>query len=504
MTHGRAAAAAAGLFALALATRAWHATTQNLWLDEVITARIATTPLAVLRAPADPDLIQPTVWLSPLYYALLKGWLALVPGPDDAALRLLSVLVGALTVVVIAAAIAALAGARAGLLAGGLAALSPFHVWYSQEVRPYVVLLLFGTLAVGALHRGLSTGGRGAWLLFVAASLAAAYTHPIGVLVAALAVVDGALEGVWRDPARRRWLVSALAAIGVGLLPAGVGLLARGGNLLGDPRGAGLADLLYVFYAFAAGFSLGPPTAALRTEPLAALRAAAPVIVAVGLLFGMPLAVAVWSTRGRQRARLLAWLLVPLGAPLLLAWLSGNPINARYAILAFPAFVGLLAVGVLHLAARWPVPAAAVAGGLAALMLASLWNLHHDARYAKEDCRGVAALLAARAGPDDVVLVNAGYMQAAVSYYYPGPAPVVPMPRPSLPMDEPVVRAELETALRDREDVWLVLTRTFHGDRDGRLPVLLAERFTEAGRTELAGATVVHFTKGNLTATRHE
>src|SRR5690606_32328402 len=291
-------------------------------------------------------------------------------------------------------------------------------------------------------------------------------------------------------------------AIGIGLLPAAAIVLARGGNLRPDPRGAGLADLLYVLYAFAAGFSLGPPSTTLRTAPLAALTAAAPVIAAVAVAFGAPLAAAALTLRGTPRGRLLAWLLVPLGLPLLAAWLSGNPVNARYAILAFPAFVGLLAVGVLAIAARWPLPGLALAGGVATLMLAALWNLHHDPRYAKEDCRGVAALLAARAQPEDVVLVNAGYMGVAVRYYYPGPAPVVPIWYPDASTDEPGVRAELDAAVRNRDDVWLVLTRTFHGDRTGRLPALLAERFSEASRTELAGATVVHFTHGNVTATR--
>ena len=58
----------------------------------------------------------------------------------------------------------------------------------------------------------------------------------------------------------------------------------------------------------------------------------------------------------------------------------------------------------------------------------SLANLYFDPTYAKEDCRSLATTLAAETTGDDLVIVNAGYMASAVSYYYPGPARVVGYP----------------------------------------------------------------------------
>ena len=84
----------------------------------------------------------------PLYYALLHGWTAIL-GTGPAALRLLSVVVGVLTIPLLYLVARRMFTRRVALLATFLLTISPLHVYYSQEVRMYglVALLSVGILA---------------------------------------------------------------------------------------------------------------------------------------------------------------------------------------------------------------------------------------------------------------------------------------------------------------------------------------------------------------------
>ena len=115
---------------------------QPLWWDEGYSVWFATHPLAQMAALTAQD-IHP-----PLYYALLHGW-ALLLGTSPAALRLLSVAVGVLTIPLLYWAARRMLAARAALLAALLLTINPLHVYYSQEVRMYglVALLSVGILA---------------------------------------------------------------------------------------------------------------------------------------------------------------------------------------------------------------------------------------------------------------------------------------------------------------------------------------------------------------------
>src|SRR5262249_42969190 len=138
-----------------------------------------------------------------------------------------------------------------------------------------------------------------------------------------------------------------------------------------------------------------------------------------------------------------------------------------------------------------PAARTIAAGVISALIVTlsawSLHNLHSDPRYAKEDCRDLGVFLAAHAAADDVVIVNAGYMAAAVQYYYPGAARVVGYPRAGPMPDAERVRRDLGVMLAGHRGVWLVLTRTFHGDRNGLLRRLLTATFREDAELRFPG-----------------
>ncbi len=117
---------------------------KGMWLDEAFSVWLARQPLGQMSA-----------WLvridqhPPLYYTLLHFWLYL--GDTAGLVRLLSALLGTLTIPVLYLLGRRLLGPSAGLLAALILALSPFHVRFAQETRMYTLLALSASLAMLAL-----------------------------------------------------------------------------------------------------------------------------------------------------------------------------------------------------------------------------------------------------------------------------------------------------------------------------------------------------------------
>jgi len=166
----------------AFALRLMHLGQQSLWYDETVSVYLAGQPAAALIAHTARD-IHP-----PLYYLLLRGWLLLAGYPTGQAdptghglefmAAFLSLCFGVLLVPLTwqLARRLGLASLSAGL-AALLIALSPFGVWYSQEVRMYTLGACLGVIVLLAalpfLRRTASPGRlRRAALLYALAAAA--------------------------------------------------------------------------------------------------------------------------------------------------------------------------------------------------------------------------------------------------------------------------------------------------------------------------------------------
>lgn len=458
--------------AVALAVRLFRLNFQSLWLDEVLTYLNSQTSLHQLVV--DP-VVDPNI--PPLYYVLIH-WVLLL-GRDEVALRLPSVVAGVLTVPLVFALGRRWLGAAAGAAAAVLLAISPFHVWYSQEARPYALLLLLGVAAMWLLERLRDDPTRrGERVAFVLVAAATFYCHTVAI---PLLVVLAGYAGLTADPGRRReWLVT-FAAVGLVAAPALLRLLlipptvSANSQYRFDPAHVG-----YTFWAFGTGFSLGPNLIELRTQGVASLREH-------GLLIGAASAVlAVVLFAGARRLRtapaavrgvLAAWLFFPVAFAVLGTLITKHPYNVRYAILAFPPFVLCLAAGLTGFRARTARIAAAAA--LVTVSALSLANYFSDPSYQREDNRGAARFLQAHARPGDLVIVSAGYTAVPLRHYpLPAGLDLVPYParraedRPSLGaafVRGDRVADDLETLVGGREAFWVFLSRTFHSDPEGRI-----------------------------------
>lgn len=174
-----------GLAVVAFLIRLQQAQGQGLWLDE------STSLMAALEPTPQQALISATlheVGHPPLYNLLLWGWIHLFSSVDGA--RLLSVVAGTAAVALAMALAWIFWGRGAGLVAGVLGALSPWQVYYSNEIRVYAIESALGIVSLIALWRAASRGRRLDWAIYSLSAIAFGWSD----LVAAFALLG---QGLW-------------------------------------------------------------------------------------------------------------------------------------------------------------------------------------------------------------------------------------------------------------------------------------------------------------------
>jgi 4-amino-4-deoxy-L-arabinose transferase-like glycosyltransferase len=121
----------------------------------------------------------------------MKVWIELF-GDSEISIRLPSLLCGLASLVVLFALTRAWFDRRTALLATVLMALSPVHVWHSQEAKNNMLLMFLTLLTVYGLERVRKHNRRRDWLLFVTSAILGLWTNHF-----ALWVVSSAFLWVW-------------------------------------------------------------------------------------------------------------------------------------------------------------------------------------------------------------------------------------------------------------------------------------------------------------------
>ncbi len=173
--------ALAGIVVLGAALRLYGLDRQSLWNDEL--GVIQDVGLPSLR---DVFMFGPEPSLVPGYWAFMYLWTHAV-GTSEVAMRLPSALLGIATIPAMFALGRRWYGRCEGLIAAAITAVAWMPLYYSQEARPYAMLLLGAALSaawltdvVVPLRAGIAPG-RGALIRYVGAAIVTAYSHYFGV-----------------------------------------------------------------------------------------------------------------------------------------------------------------------------------------------------------------------------------------------------------------------------------------------------------------------------------
>jgi 4-amino-4-deoxy-L-arabinose transferase-like glycosyltransferase len=133
---------------IAFLLRLINLNTRPLWYDEAFAVLFAEKGFSAMMYGTLTQVQGAAADVHPIaYYSILNLWMQFV-GQSPFAVRMLSVFVGAITVAAVYAVAKELFSKRAALVAMLLTALSPFHVYYSQEARMYAPLALGCVLVV--------------------------------------------------------------------------------------------------------------------------------------------------------------------------------------------------------------------------------------------------------------------------------------------------------------------------------------------------------------------
>lgn len=301
--------------AVAAALRLHELGEWSLWVDEAHTYRDATLPLL-----DDPHAFVRShrVWY-PLSFLLVRGMLALGAAEhSEFWLRLPFACLGILSVPVLAVALRTFAEARVAMLTALLCALSPWHLYWSQNARGYVLVFLLAPIAAALWWQGWSRRSRIRQSIAIAVAGMASMCHPTALLL--LVVFGGHATLAWlqRRGVRRVWALvlasSALVGIAtlvVSWLPAAQGFLRA------------KSDTSLLHFVQTTGYYFRLP---LLLSALAAL-----------LLQLAP------GRQARDRSLFLAcWLLLPFAVLFVVGGVWAK-VTARYALCALPVVLMLAA-----------------------------------------------------------------------------------------------------------------------------------------------------------------
>jgi uncharacterized membrane protein len=404
------------VLAIAALARIWTLGDRNVWLDEAASWQTASHPVPGVIASAATD-VHP-----PLYYLLLKGWMA-VAGDSPTGMRSLSVLFGLIAVVLAFRLAAGWLPRPVALAALGWIAVSPLQVFFSQEARMYAPATALVLASCLAYRRWLDQGCRRITPLvwFVVTSAGALYLHYFTALILPALWIHFAVIGRGRQPAvpaagrptaRKAWLVAngAVLLLFLPWLPIAVRQIATGQpwreavSLSRIPEHA-----LWLVVDLLAGYHFTwTPLLAISFALIAA-------VAAVG-----------WAMLVRRgtgfRTDVDLWLLlvtgVPISAGLLALPFAGDMRLSRYLSFLVPFVAIGAARGVSRMAAG-PGTLTAIVG---AATLGSLpWLLAYSNDSRKDtDVRPVIRAIetASEADAGDLVAVEPGSMDICLRYYW--------------------------------------------------------------------------------------
>lgn len=453
----------------AFALRIYRIDAQSLWYDEGFSIALARSGLSECIDWTAQD-VHP-----PLYYLLLHFWIRMC-GDHALATRLFSLLVSVAAIPVLYHLARKTMSQVAGLVAALLAAVSPFYVYYAQETRMYALVTLF-TLLSSYILLELTTEGRATprrrfylWCGFVAADVAAAYTHYFSFFVLAF---QGFYYLLWwlRRSRKARELLPGALAIGAWCLAYVPWVPILLNRYVSDTGywGGSMAPQESISRMLAS-FSTGDTFP--RTSAIQAAR-----VYLIMMVIGLALRVysAIKETGANRSKRglgfLISYLVIPLGLIVLVYYFRPKA-SSRYAMVASPPFLILLGGGIAALwehgafsrrqALRWAWRALAVSAMILVLgpSLLSLRCLYFDPAYQRPDFRGAVRHVRDHRQPEESTILLSGHFFPIFDYYDPD-ARRFPIP------DDPVLRLEhtvgyqvasdLNKAATGYDGAWLLL-----------------------------------------------
>ncbi|MBE7471071.1 MAG: hypothetical protein DPW09_05265 [Anaerolineae bacterium] len=403
------------------ALRLYRLGADSLWYDETVSAFLASESATELIAHTARDIHPPG------YYLLLHFW-TLAAGSSEFALAFFSLVFGLLLIPLTYQLARLLANRQVAIWAALLVAVSPYHLWYSQEVRMYTLGAVLGVCAgycgLRALsYRSKSGSPRLFWSGYLVAAVMGLYT--LYYFAFLLIVLNGLfLLYTLRSTLNQTVLRSLVLTNGLVLL-AYLPWLPTAWRQATEPpvppwRTLASFSPWPILLESWSVLSLGQSVEPAAIWPILCLTLALFILGLFYLIQSSNPPLFQPSTLPTLQPPILFLLAYTFG-PLLLIYLLSffTPLyHVRYLFTYSPAFYIILGAGLAWLnlrTGRWLTLIAASL--LVAACGFSSYQYHFNPRYRADDYRGAVDFIQSHWQPGDVILVNAGYVYTAYLYY---------------------------------------------------------------------------------------
>lgn len=472
------------VLALALGLRLYQLGHENFWGDEIAYVQDASQePFQIVDFTGAARTRVHHVTAFP--HLLLH--FAISSKPSESTARIPSAIFGSLEVLGIFIFASRLVSLHVGVLAALFLAVSPLHVWYSQEARWYAQWSLITTCSYVALLYAWKRNRPSDWITYGLTTLLNIYSFVYSGLVLAMQTVSMFINRSDRGkrPEMFGKYIATHVCVAVAALPI-MWMVLRGlEKSSGTPRSLAWADLPYSFFAYVAGFTAGPTVAELHGLPSLLDVVLEHQIVLMFLVIFSP--AVILGLRETIRNSTASALLLPwaFGLPVLvfvIAAATNLSYQVRYTLPALPAFLVILALGVLSLKSK-PVKMALMVGILSC-SLYSLSNFYWEPRYDKEHVRAAVARVQA-ATSDDAPVVSIGQINRAVRYYGKG-LNVVSINKERCTDSRRIIEQE---SLQASKTVWVIAGRDWK-DRTSACLEKLSQSYTIVEQQSFPGTNL--------------
>lgn len=484
----------AAVIALAIFLRFFRLGHQSLWIDEVLTIGSFGPP------PPGIPYWKKLLWdvHGPLYSMFMHFWS--LASNSEVWLRAPGAAAGVLSVIFFNKWLRMITDESTALTGTLFLAISPFSIYYSQELRFYSFLTLFVILALIAYARFIERPDKKRAALLGLAVGVASLSHFMALFLAAGLAVHMAVSGRMGG----RWLRPAILAAAIALLMVSPWIY-REIYFLRGIEVTGISDIPdeaklrgkstftkwsfpYILYAFSTGYTFGPGLRTLReaASGIELLRAHPAPILIVYILFGFLAASGLVKARRRKLLSLILSVSVTVLAMVMLAaWLNIKVFNIRYLVCVFPVFMATIAIGT-PASGRFRAPVI-----LAAVLVMGVadWNYHMVPGYARDDIRGAARIIERLEEEGETILSPGGAQ--VIMHYYKGENRIETYAPKFVGREEALRR--LAGQIPARGAVWYLGSRQWDMDPEGVFPELLSSRADSVMSWDLPGVKLSRY-----------
>lgn len=437
----------------------------SLWFDEAISVWFAKESIANILIKQTSGDVHP-----PLYYILLRLWLS-VFGNGEFNVRLLSAIFGIISIPLLYLIVKNLFGNLPALISALILAISPFHIYYSQEARMYSVLTFCVLLSIFFMVKMLWIGEELTQtrktifysIGYVISTVVAIYCHNLALLLPVAQNLFFIIFWNRYRPLSKFWIPSLLTII-ILWAPWTSSFFKQSSSVAGSFYAPPLT-LESIIILFAT-FNNGPTYWLFNWIDVGnfSFIHGRPVLVTI-IFFGFLFLAGI--IYGRHNPRSLALLLlisfVPIGTQLLIS-LKHSILAAQTLIWASVPYIVLIALGISSIKSKWVFALTIVL--ISALNSASLYKYYTE--FEKERWDLAAEYVAQNSDirepqsndKEDLVLFSSALGQIPFEYYF--DKYDLMLEKHGLPKDysERKMALEdvpaLENLLRNHKRIWLI------------------------------------------------